>query len=83
MSCLYVLVGDKDLPARDDLSQRDGAVLLPVLDGLSRVDKDDVVVVVALVVDLNLRCVSSHIDGCVFVGSWLMGWVDCKMDVCL
>lgn len=76
-------MGDKDLPAGDNLGQWHGAVLLPVLDGLSRIDKDDVVVVVALVVDLDLSCVSSHIDGCVYVGGWLMGWVDCKMDVCL
>jgi hypothetical protein len=59
----HVLVGDKDLPAVDDLSERDRLVGLPVTDGLSRLDKDNVVVVVSLEVNLDLGGVSSHICG--------------------
>lgn len=49
-----LLVGDEDLPAVDDLRQRDGLVLLPVLNGLVGVDEDDKVIILALVVDLGL-----------------------------
>lgn len=55
-----VLVGDKDLPSVDDLCQRHRLVCLPFRDGLSALDEDNEVVVLALVVDLGLLCVSSH-----------------------
>lgn len=58
-------MGNEDLPAADDLSERNRLVCLPVTDGLGRVDKDNVVVVGTLEVDLDLSSVSSHIDGCV------------------
>jgi hypothetical protein len=58
-----ILVGNKDFPAVDDLSERDRLVGLPVTDGLGRVDKDNVVVVVSLEVNLDLGGVSSHICG--------------------
>lgn len=58
-------MGNKNLPAADDLSKRNRLVGLPVTDGLGRVDKDNVVVVGTLEVDLDLSSVSSHIDGCV------------------
>lgn len=58
-----VLVGNEDLPAADDLSERNRLVGLPVTDCLGRVDKDNVVVVVALEVNLDLSGVSSHICG--------------------
>jgi hypothetical protein len=65
-------VGNKDLPAVDDLGERDRLVGLPVTDGLGRLDKDNVVVVVSLEVDLDLGSVSSHICGS--GGSeWLVG----------
>lgn len=57
-------MGNEDLPAADDLGERDRLVGLPVTDGLGRVDKDNVVVVGTLEVDLDLSSVSSHIDGC-------------------
>lgn len=72
-------MGDKDLPAADNLSERDRLVGLPVANGLGRVDKDDVVVVGSLEVDLDLGSVSSHICGVggsewlvlsVGIGSW-------------
>jgi hypothetical protein len=65
-------VGNKDFPAVDDLSERDRLVGLPVTDGLSGLDKDNVVVVVSLEVDLDLGCVSSHICG-IGGSEWLVG----------
>jgi hypothetical protein len=67
----YVLVRNEDLEAADNLSERDRLVGLPVTDGLGRLDKDNVVVVASLEVDLDLGGVSSHICG--VVGSeWLV-----------
>lgn len=61
----------KDLPSADDLRQWDGAVTLPVLNSLGRINEDDEVVVVALVVDLDLGVVSAHFDlmWCVWEGA--------------
>lgn len=60
-------MGDKDLPAADDLSERNALVVLPVLDGLDVVDEDDEVLLLALVVDLGLGVVAaSHCVG----GMW-------------
>lgn len=61
----YVLVRNEDLPAADNLSEGDRLVGLPVTDGLGRLDKDDVVVVASLEMDLDLGGVSSHICGVV------------------
>jgi hypothetical protein len=71
-SSRHILVGNKDFPAVDDLSERDRLVGLPVTDGLSGLDKDNVVVVVSLEVDLDLGCVSSHICG-IGGSEWLVG----------
>lgn len=60
-----LLVGDEDLPAIHDLRKRNRFVLLPVLDGLVRVDEDDEVILLALVVDLSLlRGSARHCGGC-------------------
>jgi len=68
--CRHVLMGNKDLEAADNLGERNRLVGLPVTNGLSRVDKDDVVVVGSLEVDLDLGGVSSHICGIVGVSGW-------------
>ena len=52
----------KDLPPTDDLCERYTLVLLPVLDSLLRVYKDDEVVVLALKMDLRGAGVSLHRD---------------------
>lgn len=65
----YSLVGNKDLEPAHDLRHRDAPVLLPVLHGLGGLDKDDIVVLLALVVDLDLGSVSAHVG--VFLGSWV------------
>ena len=61
---LGLLVGDKDLEAVDDLSERHALVLLPVLNGLDALDEDNEVLAGALVVALGLGGVSAHV-GCV------------------
>lgn len=79
------LVGDEDLPAVHDLCQRDGAVLLPVLDGLLGVDEDDKVVLLALVVDLGLNSLAagSHCD-VVEIWSVCVGECSCRgVEQCL
>jgi len=63
-----VLVRHEDLPAADDGCQGDGLVILPVADSLSRVDEDDEVVALALVVDLALGFVSARHCGWVLCG---------------
>jgi len=83
-------MGNKDLEAADNLSERNRLVGLPVTNGLGRVDKDDVVVVGSLEVDLDLGGVSSHICGVggsewlvmsVRIGSWfeLLMQLSCVM----
>lgn len=61
---------DEDLEAAHHLGEWNAAVLLPVLHRLSRVDQDDEVVILALVVHLNLDIVSAHVCS-VVVGGWL------------
>jgi hypothetical protein len=69
-----LLVGDEDLEAVDDLGKRDAPVLLPVLDSLSVLSKDNEVVAVALVVDSDLGSVSAHVDVCLgFEWGWWCG----------
>ena len=65
--CVYVclLVGDEDLPSTDDLRQWNALVFLPLLNSFRRVDEDDEVVSLALVVDFGLGIVSTHV-GCLF-----------------
>lgn len=65
---------DEDLPAVDDLRQRNRLVGPPFLDSLTRFYEDDEVVRLALKVDLGLLGVSSDHDGfsegrCVVLGS--------------
>lgn len=50
---------DEDLEAAHDLGQRDGAIALPLLDGLGVVHHDDEVLFLALVVDLGLGGVAA------------------------
>lgn len=58
-----VLVSDEDLKPADYLSQRNRLVVLPILYSLSIVDHDDEIVLLALVVNLRLRTVSTrHLD---------------------
>ena len=59
-----LLVSDEDLERADDLSERDALVGLPVLSCLYVVDKDDEVLVLALVVDHGLLCSASGHDCC-------------------
>ena len=49
----------EDLEGGDKVSQRDALVVQPLLVGLDIVDEDEVVVELALVVDLGLRALSS------------------------
>jgi hypothetical protein len=58
------LVGNKDLPAAHNLSERNRGVLLPVLDGLCAINQNDEVVLGALVVDLGLGSVSARHGVC-------------------
>jgi len=55
-----VAMRNKDLPAADDLLERDGAVLAPVVYGLHVIDKDDEVVMLALVEHLGHGVVSAR-----------------------
>jgi hypothetical protein len=64
---LGLLVGDEDLEAVDDLSERHALVLLPLLNGLGALDEDNEVFALALVVALGLGGVSAHV-GCVGSG---------------
>lgn len=72
----YSLVRHKDLEGRDEVSQGDGLVALPLLVGLNIVDEDDEVVLSTLVVDLDLLSCALHFDcGLVVV---VLGLVGCK-----
>lgn len=59
----------EDLECGDEVSQGNGLVILPLLVGLEVVDKDEEVVVLTLVVDLDLSSGALHLDS--FCGS---GW---------
>lgn len=59
-----LLMSDEDLEAGDNLGQRDGAVALPVLDGLGIINKDDEILVRALEEDLGLSSVSTRHGEC-------------------
>jgi hypothetical protein len=50
----------KDLEAVHEMSERNGPVGLPVLNGFRRLYEDDEIIVVALEVDLHLWYVSAH-----------------------
>lgn len=52
----------EDLEGRDEVSQRDRLVTLPLLVGLNIVDEDDEIVLSALVVDLDLLSCALHLD---------------------
>ena len=53
-------MGHEDVEAVDDLCHGNGLILLPILNILSAVNKDDEVVVLALVVDLGLSGMSTR-----------------------
>lgn len=59
------LVGDEDLEPAHDLSHGNTPVVLPVADSLCGLDEDDIVVLLALDVDLDLGSVSAHVVECV------------------
>lgn len=61
-------MGDEDLEAVNDLSERDALVLLPLVDSCSALGEDNEVLVVGLEVDLGLGSVSAHV-GC--EGVWV------------
>jgi hypothetical protein len=77
-------VGDEDLEAVDDLSERHALVLLPLLNGFGALDEDNEVLALALVVALGLGGVSAHV-GCVggdwvWVGSvWCWWWIGVRI----
>lgn len=57
-------MGDEDLEATDDLCEGYGSIVLPILDSFHVVHKDNIVLLLALVVDFGLMSVStSHGDG--------------------
>jgi len=59
----YALVGDENLEAIYDLSKRNRAVVLPLADCITALDNDNIVVLLALEVDLALGSVStSHFE---------------------
>jgi hypothetical protein len=53
----------EDLETADDLSKRNGAVLLPLLHRIDVVDIDNEVLVLALIVDLDLSGVTAGHGG--------------------
>jgi hypothetical protein len=53
---------DEDIEAVDDIYERYGLVLLPLLQSLGAVEDDYEVVAAALVVDLGDLAVSTHVD---------------------
>ena len=73
-SSVCVLVCDEDLPSTDDLRQWNALVLLPILNSLRRVNEDDEVVTLALVVDLGLGIVSTHVGLVVWNWDWGLVW---------
>ena len=69
-------MGDEYLEAIHHLDEGDRFVCLPVLHGLSVFNKDDKILVLALVVDLRLSTVPTRHDGNT-VGDFL-GWFDLR-----
>lgn len=64
-----VLVRVKNAKRRDEMSQRNAFVRLPLVVGFYIINKDDKVLIFALVVDLGLHSLAaSHLD------VWLSGW---------
>jgi hypothetical protein len=62
-----ILVGNKDLEGANNLSQRNTLVCLPVVQSLSILNKDNEILIRALVVALDLWCFSASHDCCL---SW-------------
>ena len=56
------LVCHENLESRNEVSQGDGLVSLPLLVGLEVIDEDDEVVLGALVVDLDLLSGTLHFE---------------------
>ena len=59
-------MSSKDLPAVDNIDQRNAAVVLPLLQCLELIDEDDKVLRLALVEDLVSCVVASRHDECVY-----------------
>ena len=55
-------MSDEDLESTDDLSEGNGAIVLPLLEGIDVVDHDDVVIFFALIVDFVQTSVSTRHD---------------------
>lgn len=55
-------MGDEDLKTADDLRERNRAILLPRLHGLSVINEDYEVILFALVMDFGLRCIPTRHD---------------------
>ena len=64
------LMGNKDLEARNNLSQGNRAIFFPFLNGFNVVDKDDEVVFFPVVVDSNLGNVAAGHDYLLIASFW-------------
>lgn len=72
---------NKDLEARNDLSQGNRAILFPFLNGFNVIDKDDEVVFFPVVVDFDLGDVAAGHDCLLLVSFWeRLGRVACVND---
>lgn len=60
---MSVLVCAEDLPAVDDLCERNRLVALPLLDGLRTFHENHEIVILPLVVDLGVWGVAAHVGG--------------------
>ena len=64
-------MGDEDLEATDNLCQRNRSIVLPVLNSFHVVHEDNIVLLLALVVDLGLLTIpTSHSDDVGGIGSF-------------
>lgn len=65
-----LLMRNKDLEARNNLSQGNRAIVFPFLNGLNVVDKNDEVVFFPVVVDFNLGDVAAGHDYLLMISFW-------------
>lgn len=61
---------NKDLEARNNLSQGNRAIVFPFLNGLNVVDKNDEVVFFPVVVDFNLGDIAAGHDYLLLISFW-------------
>lgn len=65
-----LLMRDKDIEARNNLSQGNRAIVFPFLNGLNVVDKNDEVVFFPVVVDFNLGDIAAGHDYLLLISFW-------------